>query len=807
MRRRFIKGLSVATAICLSVSGPMTTVAKEKNSSSTVATNVGNKNDDSDEKDRELYEDYTSGYEVKNEEKGSTVNHDKAINSEGRGVRADNQSTVNQKGDVTARKEAVYAENGSTVKVEGNVKSTELIDYSDTYGYGDESAINSYNSNVTVNGNVSSNKDAINTSNSSVDINGTVDIDTHDSQASTIYGISSHAGKKNNEAAENSLHIGGDVNVSSKDIITDSNGDVTYKNVTGISSYSRKGGEDHLNVDGNVTVTNENEVDANTEGIYVSSRGGKNTVVVDGSINVNAKVTGENENEDEGYLADTSGLNARSTDSGRTSVTVNGDVNASSTILKDKDGYADTYAIAAGAKNKGTTNVIINGNVSAKSDAPDKEHASAYGIMAANIEKESSLNVTVNGDVSGNSDGIQVTSNDGEVNIIVDGTVSGKDRAISVRTVTNITNTYINYGDESDLVDEEISTKGKKGNVNITVWQLKSDSDSLVKAEHLDRTTKVYKNEDDRIVKRRTSGKVTGINDKTEEILKNINYIIRTDKVNNGTIKLSGTTFIGGYDTAHEAQEVTIKVETASGYKLDAVKNGNSVLTKNADGTYTLVVPRGGGVELSAVLSAIKKSNSSSGGGSSSGGSSGGSGSPRGEINANTGNGPMSASTNSVSGAEVKTTASDADGVKNTTAEITIGGKTANVASSVIEANGQTTTLRYVSGDIAGTTFNGVGTVSADGTTVTTENGQVVTLTTAPVYIVSTNGQSIGCFINPETNAPIATGQTEVYYELGEDGQLHAHWVDPNGYFYTGTVEMNGQMVTFDNEGIMINVG
>ena len=108
--------------------------------------------------------------------------------------------------------------------------------------------------------------------------------------------------------------------------------------------------------------------------------------------------------------------------------------------------------------------------------------------------------------------------------------------------------------------------------------------------------------------------------EKSEEILRNVNYIIRTDEVDHGVIRLSGTTKVVGngkeYDTAKETQEVIIRVETADGYQLDAVKNGDALLTKNADGTYTLVVPRGGGIQLSAVLSAIKKNENEMNGGS-----------------------------------------------------------------------------------------------------------------------------------------------------------------------------------------------
>lgn len=277
-------------------------------------------------------------------------------------------------------------------------------------------------------------------------------------------------------------------------------------------------------------------------------------------------------------------------------------------------------------------------------------------------------------------------------------------------------------------------------------------------------------------------------------VLKNINYIIRTDKVSNGTIHLSNTRLISGFDTAHETEDITIKVEASDGYKVDSVKNGDAVLKKNADGTYTLTVPRGGGVQLSAVLSAIQKSHSSSG---SSGGSSG---TRPGVTSANVQTIPSS------SGATVATTVSDSNGTRNTNAVVKIADKQATVNTSEQTGNGNSIIIRNVSGDVAGATFAGVGTVSADGKSITTIDGQVYAVTYAPMLIIKTGDQTVGCFVDLTTGAPLATGKTEVYYQLAADGQMYAHWVNPMGFFYTGTVVMNGKTITFNEQGVMIDI-
>ncbi|MGO4970888.1 hypothetical protein ACTQ56_02655 [[Clostridium] aminophilum] len=262
-------------------------------------------------------------------------------------------------------------------------------------------------------------------------------------------------------------------------------------------------------------------------------------------------------------------------------------------------------------------------------------------------------------------------------------------------------------------------------------------------------------------------------------------------------IRLSGTTKVVGngkeYDAAKETQEVIIRVETADRYQLDAVKNGDALLTKNADGTYTLVVPRGGGIQLSAVLSAIKKNENETNGASD---DSDDSGNPPAGYGEEKGNAVTSAS-----GAAVTRTVTEEDGIKTSLSKVEIGGKTAEVATRVTVENGQNRTLRTVSGDIAGVSFRGVGTVSADGSSVTLADGRTVSVISAPILLITENSVTRGYFLNAEGNGPLATGKTEIYYFLGEDGQLHAHWVDPNGYFYAGTVEIDGQTHTFNDEG------
>lgn len=88
--------------------------------------------------------------------------------------------------------------------------------------------------------------------------------------------------------------------------------------------------------------------------------------------------------------------------------------------------------------------------------------------------------------------------------------------------------------------------------------------------------------------------------------------------------------------------------------------------------------------------------------------------------------------------------------------------------------------------------------VKEDGTTAKMATGMLLS-------IQSDDGNSMGCFVDATGNI-IATGSYEVYYMLGTDGKLHAHFVNPNGYFLKGVQTINGQIVTFNAEGEMVGV-
>lgn len=79
--------------------------------------------------------------------------------------------------------------------------------------------------------------------------------------------------------------------------------------------------------------------------------------------------------------------------------------------------------------------------------------------------------------------------------------------------------------------------------------------------------------------------------------------------------------------------------------------------------------------------------------------------------------------------------------------------------------------------------------------------GSPVNLT---MFVMTQNGVTAGCFVDPATGKPYATGADTILYAYNTNGELVAHFIDANGFFYTGTRTINGQTVTFNSEGVMV---
>ena len=170
-----------------------------------------------------------------------------------------------------------------------------------------------------------------------------------------------------------------------------------------------------------------------------------------------------------------------------------------------------------------------------------------------------------------------------------------------------------------------------------------------------------------------------------------------------------------------------------------------------------------------------------------------------------------SSTTTSASGASVTTGAATTASVNGATvsytpATVTVSGKTVSVGTArTTSADGASVLMVATTGSVAGAKFAGVGTVTADGSAVVSADGKTtIAVSTAPILVITKDGVSLGCFVNPTTGKPVATGYTTMFYALGADGQLHLHFVNGQGFFLTGVQTVNGQVYNFDAQGQVI---
>ena len=252
-------------------------------------------------------------------------------------------------------------------------------------------------------------------------------------------------------------------------------------------------------------------------------------------------------------------------------VTVKGDVSGSAGVFSYDGGSASINGNVYGqtgvdAFTGGVVNVggdIIVGHP--KTEDFDPTNNPSYGIQT-----DGTSNITVNGDISSSyaaSHGIHVVVDGQDLDyepgtIVVDGSIN--------------TSSYgIGYTGTSDKI--RVPT--------IIVYSIESSTPvTVLDGGGFDRDTV------------------------EEKLTDNIYYIIRKGD-NASEFSYSGHTEKEGYDTAIEGTAVIINV--SEGYELSST--GKATLKKNQDGTYTLTVPRGGNVTISALKAAIKEAEEETG--------------------------------------------------------------------------------------------------------------------------------------------------------------------------------------------------
>ena len=349
-------------------------------------------------------------------------------------------------------------------------------------------------------------------------------------------------------------------------------------NATGVNASSAVGATATVEVGGNVSAEGDDATGVRTEafkegttsvkvGGDVTASGEDNATAVNASSTEGSAVTvevGGNVSAEGDYAA---GVHAYAGDESKTSVTVGGDV-----TVEGKD----ATGVNAYAADGGEASVTVEGNVSAKLEE------SGFGAAAvwASAYEGGSADVHVVGDVDG---GIALSTygDSCEIKVTVEGTVSGEDAAVMVYPGNN-------NSDE----------------VTLLLWKAELNENGNVVEAYQYPVEAVPEEMREEVEKANEENAADAA--KVED---NILYIIKLEQLSEGgELSVSGTEKVDGFDVAKEGDNVILKIAIADGYKLNGAYNGlgeKVALLQDSNGDYYVIVPKGGGVYLSADVSKI----------------------------------------------------------------------------------------------------------------------------------------------------------------------------------------------------------
>ncbi len=217
------------------------------------------------------------------------------------------------------------------------------------------------------------------------------------------------------------------------------------------------------------------------------------------------------------------------------------------------------------------------------------------------IDAQSGASVEVGGDViSGNGNAIKISGE--KVSVIVEGDVESE-KALSINAGT---------AKGGELAVGGTVKTGENGATLIV-----SGSEGDVDEDKLPEIV-VGAIEDVKNLNVQTADG-TELNEQAKaEVLSNIKYIISQEDLENGTLTITKLNdgaedgaldkdTSGTYDVAKAGETFKVNIITVSGYRVSKFNSGKATFSQNEDGSYTVTVPAGGGVNLSAVLELIEK--------------------------------------------------------------------------------------------------------------------------------------------------------------------------------------------------------
>lgn len=332
-----------------------------------------------------------------------------------------------------------------------------------------------------------------------------------------------------------------------------------------------------VTVDGNVTSqkgwaidSHGSEVTVNGDvhsekGSAINARKGS-TITIDGSVSSNAGIT-------LGGIIETT----------------------ESTIKITKDVTAkNAWGILAGSE----ADIEVGGNISSEKEAVYIAGKDALIVVDGNVysTKGCAMDIleqaeaTVKGDVSGNKLAIWM---DNSSKLQALGKISSNDVGILLSL----------YGDQG-TGELELGTIDAQTAISINYGEYK-DIDKILAA--LPEMT-VYKMNADTLLRLYTESEGLSLKEASnlaEKILmEKLQYAIRKQDTSNGKINIADE-----LTKAKEGQTLTFSVVANDGYEVDSVSAGgeNIPVIKNDNGTYSITVPKGGGVNISAIFKSIKQ--------------------------------------------------------------------------------------------------------------------------------------------------------------------------------------------------------
>lgn len=438
-------------------------------------------------------------------------------------------------------------------------------------------------------------------------------------------------------AGDEKTDITGDVSVTGDDEIavkTSDNAKVSVKGNVSANGSGTTGVESTDNSSAKVSGDITAEGDTSTLGI----KAGKGaSVTVDGAVKANGRVAVGINSEGEAIAGDVLVNGADSTGvlaSKNGKITINNDVK-----VVESNRKADSVSVS-GVETESNGEVTVKGNV-------EVDGIGSIGIKAAQGEVTVNGNVKASGTKSNSGDetvGISassskvnvkgdVTSDGKGIHIIKSGT--GSNSIVEVNgSVTGSSGVVINNGSDVtvggavtatggtglDITLEDAAGRGKinLGTLNVTkegetgvLLDVRKrniqDIDELIQAMPEVNLFEINVKQGDYFGindgTNRDTIKGTSISKKeaVDKILKQkVNYHLRTENTSNGTISLE-------HEKATEGTTVKFYVKAVDGYQVKGVSAGKATVIDNGDGSYSIIVPRGGGVNISAIIEAVMK--------------------------------------------------------------------------------------------------------------------------------------------------------------------------------------------------------